>query len=98
MDTNFKQIAKSMQGGKVLWLYIVGQTFNIILTFIVVWVLLSGKFFPEPNIKTFNDKENKNKAKTEVVAPAKKEVENVAQYPAEPALVEDVTTTNTETK
>ena len=98
LDTNFKQIAKSMQGGKVLWLYIVGQTFNIILTFIVVWVLLSGKFFPEPNIKTFNDKENKNKAKTEVVAPAKKEVENVAQYPAEPALVEDVTTTNTETK
>lgn len=70
LDTNFKQIAKSMQGGKVLWLYIIGQTFNIILTFAVVWLLLSGKFFPQPDIKTFTHKEDKIKAKREVAAPA----------------------------
>ncbi len=48
LDTNFKEIIKQMQGGKVLWLYIIGQSFNIILTFFAVWVLLSGKFFPIP--------------------------------------------------
>ena len=70
LDTNFKQIAKSMQGGKVMWLYIVGQTFNIVLTFAVVWLLLSGKIFPQPDIKTFVDKEDKIKAKKEMAAPA----------------------------
>jgi len=70
LDTNFKQLAKSMQGGKVLWLYIVGQTFNIILTFAVVWLLLSGKIFPQPDIKTFTDKEEKIKAKKEIVVSA----------------------------
>lgn len=70
LDTNFKKIAKSMQGGKVLWLYIVGQTFNIILTFAVVWLLLSGKIFPQPDIQTFTHKEDKIKAKKELVVPA----------------------------
>lgn len=48
LDTNFKEIAKQMKGGKPLVLYVVGQLFNIILTFIVVWIALSGKFFPIP--------------------------------------------------
>lgn len=50
LDTNFKEIAHQMQGGKVLWLYIVGQTFNIVLTLFAVWLLLSGKFFPVPSL------------------------------------------------
>ncbi len=50
LDTNFKEIAKQMQGGKVLWLYVVGQLFNIGLTFFAVWFLLSGKFFPIPTL------------------------------------------------
>ena len=50
LDTNFKQIAKQMQGGKVLWLYIVGQVFNIALTFFAVWFLLSGAIFPVPSL------------------------------------------------
>lgn len=50
LDTNFKEIWKSMHGGKVLWLYIVGQTFNILLTLLAVWVLLSGEFFPIPDL------------------------------------------------
>ena len=82
LDTNFKKIAKSMQGGKVLWLYIVGQTFNIILTFAVVWLLLSGKIFPQPNIKTFTDKEDKIKAKREAAAAVKTPVEATADFVA----------------
>ena len=48
LDTNFKELMKQMQGGKVLWLYIIGQLFNIALTFFAVWLLLSGKIFPIP--------------------------------------------------
>ena len=48
LDTNFKEIARQMQGGKVLWLYIIGQTFNILLTFFAVWLLLSGVVFDMP--------------------------------------------------
>lgn len=48
LDTNFREIARNLQGGKVLWLYIIGQAFNILLTFFAVWFLLSGKFFPIP--------------------------------------------------
>lgn len=69
LDTNFKQIAKSMQGGKVLWLYVIGQTFNILLTFAVVWLLLSGRIFPQPDIKTFTHKEDKINAKREAAVP-----------------------------
>ncbi len=50
LDTNFKEIIKNMQGGKVLWLYIIGQSFNIVLTFFAVWLLLSGNFFPIPTL------------------------------------------------
>ena len=53
LDTNFKEIAKSIQGGKVLWLYIVGQTFNILLTLFAVWFLLSGAVFEVPQLDLF---------------------------------------------
>lgn len=48
LDTNFREIMKQLQGGKVLWLYIVGQLFNIVLTFLAVWLLLSGVIFEIP--------------------------------------------------
>ena len=48
LDTNFREIAKQMHGGKVLWLYVIGQTFNIALTLFAVWFLLSGVIFPIP--------------------------------------------------
>lgn len=48
LDTNFKELAKQMQGGKVLWLYVVGQVFNIVLTAFMVWLLLSGVIFDIP--------------------------------------------------
>ena len=56
LDTNFREIGKQMQGGKVLWLYVVGQTFNIVLTFAAVWILLSGALFPVPNLDDFDSK------------------------------------------
>ena len=48
LDTNFKSLIKQMQGGKVLWLYVVGQVFNIALTLFAVWLLLSGVLFDVP--------------------------------------------------
>ena len=50
LDTNFKDLVKQMQGGKPLWLYLVGQAFNIALTFFAVWLLLSGVLFPVPHL------------------------------------------------
>ena len=53
LDTNFKSLFKQMQGGKVLWLYIVGQVFNIALTLFAVWLLLSGVLFKVPVLDMF---------------------------------------------
>ncbi len=53
LDTNFKSLIKQMQGGKVLWLYIVGQVFNIALTLFAVWFLLSGVVFKVPVLDMF---------------------------------------------
>ena len=53
LDTNFKEIAKQLHGGKVLWLYVVGQLFNIALTFFAVWLLLSGVIFEVPVLELF---------------------------------------------
>lgn len=50
LGTNFKEIKEQVSGGKPLILYVVGQLFNIVLTFVVVYLVLSGKFFPLPNI------------------------------------------------
>ncbi len=89
LDTNFKEIARSMQGGKVLWLYVVGQTFNIILTFAVVWLLLSGKIFPQPDIKTFTHKEEKIEARKEAKAQQKAvRAETAADFAEAEAAVE----------
>lgn len=50
LETNFKEMAEQFQGGKPFTLYIIGQTFNLVLTFVVAWLLLSGRLFPIPNI------------------------------------------------
>ena len=50
LDTNFRELKEQMKGGKPLVLYVVGQVFNIVLTFAAVYILLSGKFFPLPNL------------------------------------------------
>lgn len=53
LDTNFREIAKQLHGGKVVWLYIVGQLFNIALTFLAVWLLLSGVIFEIPVLELY---------------------------------------------
>ncbi|KJS81445.1 MAG: membrane protein [Peptococcaceae bacterium BICA1-8] len=50
LESNFKDMAELVQGGKPLMLYIVGQTFNLVLTLLVAWLLLSGIIFPIPNL------------------------------------------------
>ena len=51
LETNFKELGAQVQGGKPVVLYVVGQLFNIVLTFFVVWLLLSGQIFPIPTIE-----------------------------------------------
>ncbi|MFZ7103135.1 MAG: YeiH family protein [Peptococcaceae bacterium] len=50
LESNFKEMAELVQGGKPLWLYIVGQSFNLVLTLFVAWLLLSGVIFPVPQL------------------------------------------------
>lgn len=50
LETNFGELREQMQGGKPVTLYVIGQVFNVVLTFAVVWILLSGVLFPVPEI------------------------------------------------
>lgn len=50
LETNFKEMKAQMAGGKPLALYVVGQTFNIVLTYFIAWLLLSGILLPIPVI------------------------------------------------
>ena len=38
LESNFKELAKQMEGGKPMVLYFVGQSFNLILTLAVAWL------------------------------------------------------------
>lgn len=38
LESNFKELAKKMEGGKPMVLYVVGQSFNLILTLAVAWL------------------------------------------------------------
>ena len=53
LESNFKEMADQMEGGKPMTLYVVGQTFNLVLTLFVAWVALSGHFFPIPDLAIF---------------------------------------------
>lgn len=50
LESNFKEMSAYMQGGKPVTLYVVGQTFNLVLTLLVAWLLLSGIIFPIPDL------------------------------------------------
>jgi membrane-associated protease RseP (regulator of RpoE activity) len=71
-----------MQGGKVLWLYVIGQLFNIALTFFAVWLLLSGKFFPVPELDHYSGKKAEPKV-VEAPAPANAATQNSEALPAD---------------
>ena len=45
LETNFRELANYLKGGKPLILYAVGQTLNLTLTFLMAWVMFE-KVFP----------------------------------------------------
>lgn len=44
LDTNFRELAKFLKGGKPLILYVVGQSLNLILTFLMAWLMFEVVF------------------------------------------------------
>lgn len=48
LETNFKELCSQVQSGKPFQLYIAGQIFNLVLTFAICWLLLSGVIFQIP--------------------------------------------------
>jgi uncharacterized membrane protein YadS len=38
LESNFRELAKQMEGGKPMVLYVVGQSFNLILTLLIAWL------------------------------------------------------------
>jgi uncharacterized integral membrane protein (TIGR00698 family) len=44
LESNFAEMAKQLEGGKTLLLYIVGQSFNLILTLLMAWLAFSILF------------------------------------------------------
>jgi len=48
LESNFRVLTKHLSGGKPVWLYITGQSVNIILTLIVAWFAFGGTWFDVP--------------------------------------------------
>ncbi len=44
LESNFKELAKQMEGGKPMLLYVIGQSFNLGLTLFVAWIAFSILF------------------------------------------------------
>ncbi len=44
LETNFRELAKYFKGGKTLVLYVVGQSFNLCLTLLMVWLMFEIVF------------------------------------------------------
>lgn len=47
LESNFRELASQLVGGKPIYLYIVGQSFNLILTLLMAWIAFGGILFPE---------------------------------------------------
>lgn len=45
LESNFKELANNVQDGKPIYLYIVGQSFNIVLTLFVAYLAFGGVLF-----------------------------------------------------
>lgn len=45
LETNFRELAKYFKGGKPFVLYVAGQSFNLCLTLLMVWLMFE-KVFP----------------------------------------------------
>jgi len=48
LESNFRELAGQLVGGKPIILYIVGQSFNILLTLLMAWIAFGGVLFDLP--------------------------------------------------
>ena len=48
LESNFRDLTRQMVGGKPIWLYIIGQSFNLILTLIAAYLAFGGILFQRP--------------------------------------------------
>jgi uncharacterized membrane protein YadS len=44
LETNFRELAKYLRGGKPLILYLVGQSLNLVLTLFAAWLMFEVVF------------------------------------------------------
>ncbi len=44
LETNFRDLAEHMHGGKPLVLYVVGQSLNLVLTLAMAWLMFEVVF------------------------------------------------------
>lgn len=47
LESNFKELAGQMVGGKPMILYVVGQSFNLVLTLLAAWLAFGGILWPK---------------------------------------------------
>ena len=45
LESNFRKLAGQIQGGRPIQLYIVGQTFNLVLTLVAAYLAFGGILF-----------------------------------------------------
>jgi uncharacterized integral membrane protein (TIGR00698 family) len=45
LESNFRELASQLVGGKPIYLYVVGQSFNLILTLLMAWIAFGGIIF-----------------------------------------------------
>ena len=45
LESNFRALANQIQGGRPLQLYLVGQTFNVVLTLLAAYLAFGGILF-----------------------------------------------------
>ena len=48
LESNFRDLARETKGGKAIQLYLVGQTFNLVLTLIAAYLAFGGVLFSPP--------------------------------------------------
>ena len=48
LESNFRQLTSQLVGGKPIWLYITGQTFNVLLTLLAAYLAFGGILFDRP--------------------------------------------------
>lgn len=48
LKLDFRDLAGQVAGGKPVWLYVVGQSFNLVLTLLAAWLAFAGVLFGQP--------------------------------------------------